>query len=156
MTDEFTRFSAGAIIASKAAASKVFTQHWTAIFGTPRKIYFDNDREFIGNSFTNMCEKFNVKIQTTSSKSPWSNGLCEHHNQTLTTALLKVKDDTGCHYETALSWDLCAKNSLINNNGSSPSKLVFRRNTHLPNLTDNKLPAQENSRISDIALHIYA
>ena len=103
-----------------------------------------------------MYEKFNVKIQTTSSKSPWSNGLCEHHNQTLTTTLLKVKDDTGCHYETALSWDLCAKNSLINNNGSSPSKLVFRRNTHLPNLTDNKLPAQENSRISDIALHIYA
>ena len=39
MTDEFTRFSAGAIITSKAGATKVFMKHWIAIFGVPRKIY---------------------------------------------------------------------------------------------------------------------
>lgn len=110
----------------------------------------------MGDSFTEMCEKFNIKVQTTPSKSPWSNGLCEHHNQILTTIILKVKDDTGCDYETALPWALCAKNSLINNNGFSPSQLVFGRNTNLPNIIDHKLPAQEKSTLPDIALHISA
>ena len=156
MIDEFARYSAGAIITSKTAAPKVFMKHWIAIFGAPRKIFSDIGGEFIGDSFTEMCEKFNIKVQTTPSKSPWSNGLCECHNQTLTTIILKVKDDTGCDYETALSWALCAKNSLINNNGFSPSQLVFGRNTNLPNIIDNKLPAQEKSTLPDIALHISA
>ena len=122
MIDEFARYSAGAIITSKTAAPKVFMKHWIAIFGATRKIFSDNGGEFIGDSFTEMREKFNIKVQTTPSKSPWSNGLCERHNQTLTTIILEVKDDTGCDYETALSWALCAKNSLINNNGFSPSQ----------------------------------
>ena len=67
-----------------------------------------------------------------------------------------MKEDTVCDYETALSWALYAKTTLINNNGFSPSQLVFGRNTNLPNLNDNKLPAQEKSPLSDIALHISA
>ena len=64
--DGFPRFSAGAIITSKAVASKSFMQHWIAILGAARKIF----SEFIGDLFANMCEKFNIKIQTTPSKSP--------------------------------------------------------------------------------------
>ena len=62
-----------------------------------------NGCDFIGNSFINICEKFNITIQTTTSKSQWSHELCERCNQTLTTTLLKVKDDIGCDYETILS-----------------------------------------------------
>ena len=156
MIDEFTWFSARAIITSKAVASKVFMQHWIAIFGAPRKTFSENGGEFTGDPFTNMCEKFNIKIQTAPSKNPWSNGLCERHNQTLTTTLLKMKDDTGCDYGTTLSWALCAKNPLISNSSFSPLQVVFGRNTNSPNLTDNKLPAQEKSTLPDIALHIYA
>ena len=66
MIDGFPRFSAGAIITSKAVASKSFMQHWIAILGAAWKIF----SEFIGDLFANMCEKFNIKIQTTPSKSP--------------------------------------------------------------------------------------
>ena len=70
MIDGFPRFSAGAIITSKAVASKSFMQHWIAILGAARKIFSDNGGEFIGDLFANMCEKFNIKIQTTPFKSP--------------------------------------------------------------------------------------
>lgn len=40
MTDEFTRFSAGAIITGKAAATQVFMKHSIAIFDVPKKIYW--------------------------------------------------------------------------------------------------------------------
>ena len=49
-------------------------QHWIAIFGAPRKTFSENGGEFTGDPFTNMCEKFNIKIQTAPSKNPWSNG----------------------------------------------------------------------------------
>ena len=40
MTDEFTRFSAGAIITGKAAATQVFMKHSIAIFDVPKKNYW--------------------------------------------------------------------------------------------------------------------
>ena len=40
MIDEFTWFSARAIITSKAVASKVFMQHWIAIFGGTQENIF--------------------------------------------------------------------------------------------------------------------
>ena len=42
MTDEFARYSAGAIITSKTAAPTVFMKHWIAILVAPRKIFSDN------------------------------------------------------------------------------------------------------------------
>ena len=90
-----------------------------------------------------MCERFNINIQTTPAFIPWSNGVCERHNQTLTTILLKIKDDIECEFETALAWAVSAKNSLSSNSGFSPAQLVFSRNTSLPNFIRNILPAQE-------------
>ena len=67
------------------------------------------------------------------------------HNQTLTTILLKIKDDVKCDYETALAWALSAKNSLSNNNGYRPTQLLLGKNPNLPNFIENNLPAQEPS-----------
>ena len=58
--------------------------------------------------------------------------------------LLKIKDSEKCDYDTALAWAVSAKNSLINHNGFSPSKLVFGKNPSLPSFISNKLPAQES------------
>ena len=90
-----------------------------------------------------MCERFNINIQTTPAFIPWSNGVCERHNQTLTTILLKIKDDIECGFETALAWAVSAKNSLSSNSGFSPAQLDFSRNTSLPNFIRNILPTQE-------------
>ena len=154
IVDEFTQHSTGAVLTNKAKAGKKLMKHWIAIFGPPKKIFSDNGGEFIGDSFVEICEQFNIKFKTTASESPWSNGLCERQNQTLTSILLKIKDDVGCDFDTALSWVLCAKNTLINNNGFSPAQLVFGRNPNLPNFLDNKLPAQEKPTSPDVALHI--
>ena len=80
----------------------------------------------MGEAFHRMCETFNIKLLTTSACSPWSKRVCDRHNQTLTTILLKIKDDVKCDYEIALAWTLSAKNSL-------------------PNFIEKNLPAQEPS-----------
>ena len=58
---------------------------------------------------------------------------------------LKVKNDTKCDYDTALTWAVCAKNEFINKNGFSPSQLVFGLNTNLLNFMNNQLVAQETT-----------
>ena len=133
MVDKFARYSAADIISTKTIKAKIFTKHWNAIFGAAKSVFLGNGGKFIGESFVEMCEQFNIKIKTTPSESPYSNDLCERQNQTLTSILLKVKEDNGCNYEIVLSWALCAKIALINNNGFSPAQFVFGRNTNLTN-----------------------
>ena len=98
------------------AAKALKSNHWVAIFGAPKKDFTDNGGEFDNSIFHGLCEKFNIKIQTTPSYSPWSNGVCERQNQTLTSMLLKFKGSEKCDYDTALAWAVSAKNSLINHN----------------------------------------
>ena len=139
MIDEFTRFSARTIINSKAVASKVFNTG-SRFLEHPGKHFLTTVVNLLGilqlidtNTLVKRSKPLYLKVH----------GLQEHHNQTLTTTLLIVKDDAGCDYETALSCALCTKNSLINNNGFRPFQLVFGRNTNLPNLIDIYIPAQE-------------
>ena len=117
MVEEFTRYSAAAIISTKTITAKIFMKYWIAIVGAPKTVFSDNGGEFIGKSFVEICVQFNIKIKTALSENAWSKGLCKRQNQTLTSTLLKVKEDTRCDYDTALSWVFCAKNALINNNG---------------------------------------
>ena len=66
--------------------AKVFLRYWIAVFGAPNKVFSDNGGEFLGEAPPKMCEMFNIKIQTTPAYSPWSDGVCVRHNQTLTTS----------------------------------------------------------------------
>ena len=91
--DEFTRYSNAAVIRKKDASVRVFMKCWISIFGAPRKVCSDNGGEFIGEDFIDMCESFGIKVSTSASYSPWSNGVVERHNQTLTNILLKLKED---------------------------------------------------------------
>ena len=141
--DEFTRFSNAHIIRHKDATVRIFMKCWISMFGAPCKVFSDNGGEFISDEFVDMCEAFRMKISTTPSYSPWSNGLCEHHNQTLTNILLKIKEDVKCDWDTALAWAVSAKNSLVNHNGYSPMQLVFGRNPNLPTTQTAELPALE-------------
>ena len=120
---------------------RTFMKSWISIFGAPRKVFSDNGGEFIGDDFLDMCETFGIKVSTTPSYSPWSNGLVERHNQTLTNMLLKIKEDVKCDWETALAWAISAKNALVNNKGYSPMQIVFGRNPNLPTSLTDTLPA---------------
>ena len=48
---------------------KIFMKHWIAIFGAPKTVFSENGEEFIGESFVEIREKFNIKIKTTPSRS---------------------------------------------------------------------------------------
>ena len=102
-----------------------------------------------------MCGKFHIKVLGTASFSPWTNGTCEKHNHLVTIMFLKICDDVKCSYGTALAWAISAKNSLINHNGFSPLQTVFGKNSNLPNIMNETLPALEKVTTSaDLALHI--
>ena len=63
IANEFTRYSAAANLTNKAAAGKKFMKHWIAVFGPPKKVFSDHDGEFIGDSFVEMCEQFNINLK---------------------------------------------------------------------------------------------
>lgn len=157
--DNFSRFSRAIVIKNKQSITIVqkFLECWVSVFGAPKKILSDNGGEFNSKDFISMCENFNISVFTTPGYSPWSNGLCERHNKTLTETLLKVKENNDLNWETALAWSVAAKNSLINNNGFSPNQLVFGGEVNLPSIFSDKLPAQECVTTSQaIADHIVA
>ena len=157
--DEFTRFSSGAIIHSKKPAVFIqnFIEHWISIYGAPRKLFCDNGGEFDNHQVRDMCENFSIEIKTTAAYSPWSNGLLERHNYTLTEIMRKIKLEKQCDWNIALSWALMAKNSLSNVHGYSAYQLVFGRNPNLPSVLVDKVPALEGKTTSQVvADHIKA
>ena len=93
--DEFTRFSAGCIVRSKQSSiiANKFIRHWIAIHGACKKIYTDNGGEFNSAELRDMAENFNIEVKATPAYSPWSNGLLERHNFSLTEILVKTKED---------------------------------------------------------------
>ena len=84
-----------------------------------------------------------MKVLGTASFSPRSNGTLERHNHLITTMLVKICDNVKCSKNNALAWAISAKNSLINHNGFSTSQIVFRKNSNLPNIINETLPALE-------------
>lgn len=157
--DEFSRFSAGCITHTKQASKIVslFMKYWISVHGAPKRILSDNGGEFDNSEFREMAEEFNIELVTTPAYSPWSNGMLERHNQTLTDMLLKVKSDKSVDWDTALSWALMAKNSLHGVDGFSPQQLVFARNPNLPSILVDAPPALEGTTTSQtVGEHIAA
>jgi len=131
--DEFSRFSAGCITNTKKSSKVVenFIKHWISIHGAPQHLFSDLGGEFDSEEVRDMAENFNIYVITTTGYSPWSDGLLERHNQTITEILLNVRHDHQLDWTTALSWALMAKNSLQDVHGYSPFQLVFGRNSNL-------------------------
>ena len=82
------------------------------IFGNPGKIVVDNGGEFCNKEFITFCENLNVRICTTATESPWSNGLVERHNAVLGLTVSKTMEDAHCDLNIALAWGVSAKNAL--------------------------------------------
>ena len=102
-----------------------------------------------------MEEMFGIEILSTAAYSPWSNGICESHNLTLSETVKKIKADRNCSWDTALCWALMDKNSMCNVNGFSPHQLVFGTNPNLPSVISDKLPALEGKSTSQhVAEHM--
>ena len=155
--DMFTRYSAGAVVRTKSGVEimEKFVKHWIGVFGPPKKLFSDNGGEFQNEEMLQMGEMFGIEILSTAAYSPWSNGICERHNLTLSETVEKIKADRNCSWDTALCWALMAKNSMCNANGFSPHQLVFGTNPNLPSVISDKLPALEGKSTSQhVAEHM--
>ena len=143
LIDHATRFSAGQVVSSKKREVIILAvlKVWVAYFGPPHKILTDNGGEFSNEDYRIMGEKLNTKITATAAEAPWSNGTNERHNAILGDMILKVKNDTNCSVEVALTWAISAKNALANVYGFSPNQLVYGRNPNFPSVLIDKLPA---------------
>ena len=98
MTDHTTRYKVSCAVTSKKKeliVKKVF-QYWVGIFGHLNKIKVDNG----GNS---TILNFNIRICTTTAKSPWSNSLTERHNAILGLTVTKFMEDIKCDLQLAVS-----------------------------------------------------
>ena len=143
LIDLATRLSACSPIRSKQpdVIIKEIFRIWISIYGCPEKFLSDNGGEFSNDHFRELCERFNITVKTTSAESPWSNGVCERHNQTLAEMITRTMNDTNCNIDLAVAWCINAKNSLQNLHGYSPFQLVFGKNPPLPGLLLDKPPA---------------
>ena len=85
LIDHATRLSACAIVRSKRPEEIIrqIFRVWISVYGCPEKFLMDNGGEFSNEHFRQLCEKVNITVKTTGAESPWSNGLCERHNQVL-------------------------------------------------------------------------
>ncbi len=110
----------------------------------------DNGGEFSNEEYKDLCEQYNIEIQSSAAESPFSNGMVERHHKVLTEMLVKTKADISCSWDIALAWALNAKNSMAMFGGYSAYQLAFGRNPTLPNTIVNKLPAMDTSSVSKV------
>ena len=152
MIDHASRYSVAVKVMnkeSKEIITKVL-RFWVSYFGAPDIFLTDNGREFDNEEFRDMAQNLNIVVKTTAAQSPWSNGLVERHNGVLGNMVKKTIEDTGCTIDQALSWTVCAKNSLQNVGGFSPNQLVFGYNPSLPSVLRNQPPSFDRISSSEL------
>ena len=104
-------------------------------YGIPEEIMFDNGGEFTGEEVTEMASVLNIKINTTASHSPFSNGLCEKNHSIVDNMLEKITyENPKMPFDDRLAWACTAKNAMAMFNGYSPYQIVFGRNPTLPGI----------------------
>ena len=105
---------------------------------------------FNNEGYQQMNEKLNIEIGTTAAESLFSNGTVECHNLIVAEAMEKTLEDEKCEPEIALSWAVCAKNTLQNYFGHSPNELVVGFNINTPSVLTDQLPALEAATTSNM------
>ena len=116
LIDHATRLSATTVIPSKDPDMiiKAIFNCWIQIYGSAEKFLTDNGGEFANSKFLEMCESMNIRVVTTATESPFSNGLIAQHNLVISEMLDKTLEDTGADFQLVLAWCVNAKNSLAN------------------------------------------
>ena len=59
-------------------------EHWIAKFVLPEILVTDNGTEIINNDIFTICHLYNIKHKPRTSHAPWTNGLVESMNRSLT------------------------------------------------------------------------
>ena len=157
LIDMFTQLSVSVFIRTKTPQEVVenVLQHWIdAGWGVMEGILVDNGGEFNNEEIREMSSILNIKISSTPRESPWSNGSCERNHQ-ITDRMLEilVEENPKSDEKILLVWANVTKNSLQMWNGFSSYQLVLGKNSNLPNIMTEKLPALQGVTTSEILKH---
>ena len=102
-------------------------------YGIPEGILVDNGGEFTAEEIQEMTSVLNIKVNTTASNSPFSNGLCEKNHAIVDNMLEKLEyDNPKIPFNDLLSWACTMKNAMGMFAGYSPYQIVFGKNPVLP------------------------
>ena len=132
---------------SSAHVAMQFENTWLSRYPTPRKCTYDQGGEFIGYAFQRTLERHGIKGQSTTSKNPQANSICERMHQAVGNSLRAMVamqppaaiDSANRLVDTALSNCLFATRAAIHGTmKASPGSMAFGRDMILdiPVLTD--------------------
>ena len=134
--DAFSRMSQGYPIPRKTpeCVIEAFMLGWIAPgYGRPKCFFIDLGGEFNNEELYSMTSIMGIKVITTASGCPYSNGICERNHQTVDHIVQKLKvDHKDMPKRVLLAWACCIKNSMAMFNGYSSYQIVFGRNPPLP------------------------
>ena len=150
----FSRFTHGVLIPDKKPESviKAFMDGWVlGFFGIPKHgIMVDNGAEFHNPKFRSMCEKMNIKLLSSGSWSPWSNGIVERNHGVVDSIISRMKEDNPkAPMKELLRAALFTKNMMTNKEGFSSYQIVTGEQPRIPGVPYNDPPANETSTESE-------
>ena len=113
---------------------QAFMSGWLASgYGIPEEILVDNGGEFTAEEIKEFTSILNIKVNTTASHSPFSNGLCERNHAVMDSMLEKLEyEHPNTPLDDLISWACAVKNSMSIHAGYSPFQIVFGVNPTLP------------------------
>ena len=135
ITDHFTRYALVVVMKDQTTktVTKVFYEHFIAVFGAPIKLLSDRGANFTSALVEELCATFSIQKCQTTTYHTQSNGQVEHFHQTLFHMIGKLACNKKAQWEQHLLELLQAYNSTkLVVTGFSPHYLMFRRQPCLP------------------------
>ena len=119
--DTFTRLRAATLIIDRKPRTIVngLMIKWCWIYGTPQCFLVDNEGDLSNKTMDDLCLGFNIRLRDTAAESPFSNGICERDNATLTETYLMIREGGSLPTEIGLQCSVSAKNCLVSKRGFS-------------------------------------
>jgi len=127
--------------------SQLLIKNWIHWAGPPKMIIHDSAGEFCSEEFARFLQGYDIRSSTIPAEAHWQLGRCERHGAVLQAMLdkwqVQYPINTFSEFETAISHNIAAKNSLSRHRGYSPEILVLGKSRHMPacNTNDDMGPA---------------
>ena len=82
---------------------EAFLTNWMKVFGRPSMVHFDRGNEFVNSEMLALCEKYDIRMSTSSSYSPHQNSINEKNHHYVDFMMSKfMTADPSCTPEIAL------------------------------------------------------
>ena len=145
MVDEFSRFIKGTVINDKRGETIVdaIWNSWVINgMGHPKVgFHSDNGNEFTNSDFLAMCDHQGIKLSTTSSYSPYQNGLNEKRHALADIVIGKLQlENPTWPLQKLVDHAAFVRNQEVNRTGFSSAQIVYGSGSFHPGLSDEYTP----------------